>query len=151
MLDEARKLRSDTLAVAASLLPREPSPCYPVSQKDTPQASRRHRSKGSCCCSCCRAAASSSELNSSGCSRSTLAVLLQFTVTHGMLRSDLTQRLRSHLTQHAGMGSEAKVIEPAGGRSGHLKLLGPLYLAARQAGHVQTHTAVHIDRGNKQN
>ena len=43
------------------------------------------------------------------------------------LRSDLTQRLRSHLTQHAGMGSEAKVIELAGGKSGHLKLLGPLY------------------------
>ena len=38
------------------------------------------------------------------------------------LRSDLTQRLRSHLTQHAGMGSEAKVIELAGGKSGHLKL-----------------------------
>ena len=45
------------------------------------------------------------------------------------LRSDLTQRLRSHLTQHAGMGSEAKVIELAGGKSGHLKLLGPLYTA----------------------
>ena len=60
-------------------------------------------------------------------SRSTLAVLLQFKVAHGMLRSDLTQRLRSHLTQHAGMGSEAKVIELAGGKSGHLKLLGPLY------------------------
>ena len=59
-------------------------------------------------------------------SRSTLAVLLQFKVAHGMLRSDLTQRLRSHLTQHAGMGSEAKVIELAGGKSGHLKLLGPL-------------------------
>ena len=85
MLDEARKLRSDTLAEAASLFPKEPS------------------------------------------SRSTLAVLLQFKVAHGMLRSDLTQRLRSHLTQHAGMGSEAKVIELAGGKSGHLKLLGPLY------------------------
>ena len=41
--------------------------------------------------------------------------------------SDLTQRLRSHLIQHAGVGSEAKVIELAGGKSGHLKLLGPLY------------------------
>ena len=41
---------------------------------------------------------------------------------HGR-RADLTQRLRSHLTQHAGMGSEAKVDELAGGN--HLDSQSP--------------------------
>ena len=69
-------------------------------------------------------------------SRSTLAVLLQFKVAHGMLRSDLTQRLRSHLTQHAGMGSEAKVIELAGGKSGHLKPYQRCMWLARYRGQI---------------